>query len=362
MNKNTKLILALASSLLLVGCGNSNSSSSPTDSGSEDSSRTLTDSTSSSNQDESSSSSEEEINLAIDEVSDILPGKTVQLVTKNNGVAVEATYEIVEGEAGIYSSISETGLFQAGAYEEVVTVKASYKGVGTTINISVVAPVLDDAKLNIPSSWKASSDVISEDETKEGTVSFEFVKDEAAVLVDTMLDYSVGLKAEGGKVYQVKGNATEAKFNYTKDLQKDVTVDDFNSDGNLASVINAASLEFFGFDEESGTYEFDPIIGEDEEETVDPIEELMYALGFIDDGFNTYTIQIDPETMAFKEIVAIEVDDEGYEVDRLELNITSIEELSITITGEKVSDGGTGEGGVEEPFEPDPVESSEEGE
>lgn len=354
MNKNTKLILALASSLLLVGCGNSNSSSSPIDSGSEDSSRTPDDST--------SSSSHEEINLAIDKVSDILPGKTVQLVTKNNGVAVEATYEIEEGTIEIYSSVSETGLFQAGAYEEVVTVKASYKGVSATVNINVVAPVLDDAKLNIPSSWKASSDVISEDETQEGTVSFEFIKDEAAVLVDTMLDYSIGLTTIGGKVYQVKGNATKAKFNYTEDLQKDVTVDDFNSDGNLASVINAASLEFFGYDEESGTYEFDPIVDEAAEEVVDPIEELMNALGFIDDGFNAYTIQIDPETMAFKEIVAIEVDDEGYEVDRLELNITPIEELSITITGEKVSDGGTGEGGVEEPFEPDPVESSEEGE
>lgn len=355
MNKNTKLILALASSLLLVGCGNSNSSSSPIDSGSEDSSRTPDDST--------SSSSNEEINLAIDEISDILPGKTVQLVTKNNGVAVEATYEIEEGSIEIYSSVSETGLFKAGAYEEVVTVKASYKGASATVNISVVAPVLDDAKLNIPSSWKASSDVISEDETQEGTISFEFIKDEAAVLVDTLIDSSVGLIAEGSKVYQVKGNGTEAKFNYTEDFQKDVTVDDFNSDGNLGSVINAASLEFFGYDEESGTYEFDPIIDEDEgEEVVNPIEELMYALGFIEDGFNAYTIQIDPETMAFKEIVAIEVDDEGYEVDRLELNITPIEELSITITGEKVSDGGTGDGGVEEPFEPGPVESSEEGE
>lgn len=348
MKNNYKLVLCLASSLLLVGCGDSRSSSTTEDTGTSEVTNTDTKVSTT----ETTTQTTEEVVVTIDEVAPLLPGKSVQLVAKVKGEAVTATWEIVT--TGTECEVSSTGLFKAGAYAEAVEVKASYEGASATTTVTVAAPTLDAAKVNVPSSWRAT--VALEGETDEiktvGTV--EFVEGKGVSITSTSEKKSAGYLIEEGEVYQFNGDLTKATFNYVANkVSPTTTKEDVARIFSLSAAVRVDELKFFGLNEENNTYEFDPHY--DETYEVSAIESLVYSFSLDKLGFNSFTVIIDAETLAFKDITLLALDDENQETARMELNITPIEDFSITVTGEHVSDGGEGEGGVTEPFEPDPV-------
>ena len=71
-----------------------------------------------------------------------------------------------------------------------------------------------EAKINVPSSWRAT--VALEGETDEiqtvGTV--EFVEGKGVSITSTSEKKSVGYLIEEGEVYQFQGDLTKATFNY----------------------------------------------------------------------------------------------------------------------------------------------------
>lgn len=349
MKNNYKLVLCLASSLLLMGCGNSRSSSTTEDTGRSEVTNTDTKVSTT----ETTTQTTEEVVVTIDEVAPLLPGKSVQLVAKVKGEAVTAAWEIVTTETDC--KVSATGLFKAGVYAERVKVKATYEGASATVDVTVAAPTLDVAKVNVPSSWRAT--VALEGETDEiqtvGTV--EFVEGKGVLITSTTENKSAGYLIEEGEVYQFNGDLTKATFNYVANkISPTTTKEDVARIFSLSAAVRVDELEFFGLNEENNTYEFDPDnYGATYEGSA--IESLMYSFSLDKLGFNSFTVIIDAETLAFKDIAILSVDDQGYETARVELGITPIEDFSVTVTGEHVSDGGEGEGGVTEPFEPDPV-------
>lgn len=352
MKNNYKLVLCLASSLLLMGCGNSRSSSTTEDTGTSEVTNTDTKVSTTETTTETTTVTTEQIVVAIDEVEPLLPGKSVQLVAKVKGEAVTAAWEIVTTETDC--EVSAAGLFKAGAYEEAVKVKATYEGVSATTNISVVAPTLDASKINVPASWRAT--VALEGETDEvqtvGTV--EFVEGKGVLITSISEKKSAGYLIEEGEVYQFQGDLTKATFNYVANkISPTTTKEDVAKLFSLSAAVRVDELDFFCLNEENNTYEFDPDYGATYEDSA--IESLVYSFSLDKLGFNSFTVIIDAETLAFKDIAILAIDSQGAETARMELGITAIEDFSVTVTGEHVSDGGEGEGGVTEPFEPDPV-------
>lgn len=352
MKNNYKLVLCLASSLLLMGCGNSRSSSTTEDTGTSEVTNTDTKVSTTETTTETTTVTTEQIVVTIDEVAPLLPGKSVQLVAKVKGEAVTATWEIVTTKTDC--EVSAAGLFKAGVFAENVKVKATYEGVSATTNISVVAPTLDASKINVPASWRAT--VALEGETDEvqtvGTV--EFVEGKGALITSTSEKKSVGYLIEENEVYQFQGDLSKATFNYVANkISPTTTKEDIAKLFSLSAAVRVDELDFFCLNEENNTYEFDPDYGETYEDSA--IESLMYSFSLDDLGFNSFTVIIDAETLAFKDIAILAIDSQGAETARMELGITAIEDFSITVTGEHVSDGGEGTGGVEEPFEPDPA-------
>lgn len=348
MKNNYKLVLCLASSLLLMGCGNSRSSSTTEDTGTSEVTNTDTKVSTT----ETTTQTTEEVVVTIDEVAPLLPGKSVQLVAKVKGEAVTAAWEIVTTETDC--EVSAAGLFKAGAYEEAVKVKATYEGVSATATVTVAAPTLDASKISVPASWRAT--VALEGETDEvqtvGTV--EFVEGKGALITSASEKKSVGYLIEEGEVYQFQGDLTKATFNYVANkISPTTTKEDIAKLFSLSAAVRVDELDFFCLNEENNTYEFDPDYGETYE--VSAIESLVYSFSLDKLGFNSFTVIFDAETLTFKDIALLALDDEDQETARMELGITAIEDFSITVTGEHVSDGGEGEGGVTEPFEPDPV-------
>lgn len=348
MKNNYKLVLCLASSLLLMGCGNSRSSSTTEDTGTSEVTNTDTKVSTT----ETTTQTTEEVVVTIDEVAPLLPGKSVQLVAKVKGEAVTAAWEIVTTETDC--KVSATGLFKAGAYTERVKVKATYEGASATVDVTVAAPTLDETKVNVPSSWRAT--VALEGETDEiktvGTV--EFVEGKGVLITSTTENKSAGYLIEEGEVYQFNGDLTKATFNYVANkISPTTTKEDVARIFSLSAAVRVDELKFFGLNEENNTYEFDPHYSETYEDSA--IESLVYFFSLDKLGFNSFTVIFDAETLTFKDIAILALDDEDQETARMELGITTIEDFSITVTGEHVSDGGEGTGGVEEPFEPDPV-------
>lgn len=352
MKNNYKLVLCLASSLLLMGCGNSRSSSTTEDTGTSEVTNTDTKVSTTETTTETTTVTTEQIVVTIDEVAPLLPGKSVQLVAKVKGEAVAAAWEMVT--TGAESEVSATGLFKAGVYAEQVEVKASYEGASATTTVTVAAPTLDASKISVPASWRAT--VALEGETDEvqtvGTV--EFVEGKGALITSASEKKSVGYLIEEGEVYQFQGDLTKATFNYVANkISPTTTKEDIAKLFSLSAAVRVDELDFFCLNEENNTYEFGPDYGETYEGSA--IESLMYSFSLDDLGFNSFTVIIDAETLAFKDIAILAIDSQGAETARMELGITAIEDFSITVTGEHVSDGGEGEGGVTEPFEPDPA-------
>lgn len=352
MKNNYKLVLCLASSLLLMGCGNSRSSSTTEDTGTSEVTNTDTKVSTTETTTETSTVTTEQVVVTIDEVEPLLPGKSVQLVAKVKGEAVTATWEIVTTDTDC--EVSATGLFKAGVFAENVKVKATYEGVSATTNISVAAPTLDASKINVPASWRAT--VALEGETDEvqtvGTV--EFVEGKGALITSTSEKKSVGYLIEEGEVYQFQGDLSKATFNYVANkISPTTTKEQIASLFNLSAAVRVDELEFFCLNEENNTYEFDSDYGETYEGSA--IESLVSLYSLDKLGFNSFTVVIDAETLAFKDIAILAIDSQNLETARIELGVTAIEDFSVTVTGEHVSDGGEGEGGVTEPFEPDPV-------
>lgn len=352
MKNNYKLVLCLASSLLLMGCGNSRSSSTTEDTGTSEVTNTDTKVSTTETTTETTTVTTEQIVVTIDEVAPLLPGKSVQLVAKVKGEAVAAAWEMVT--TGAESEVSATGLFKAGVYAEQVEVKASYEGASATTTVTVAAPTLDASKINVPASWRAT--VALEGETDEvqtvGTV--EFVEGKGALITSASEKKSVGYLIEEGEVYQFSGDLTKATFNYVANkISPTTTKEDIAKLFSLSAAVRVNELKFFGLNEENNTYEFDPHYSETYEDSA--IESLVYSFSLDKLGFNSFTVIFDAETLTFKDIALLALDDEDQETARMELGITAIEDFSITVTGEHVSDGGEGEGGVTEPFEPDPV-------
>ncbi len=356
MKNNYKLVLCLASSLLLMGCGNSRSSSTTEDTGTSEVTNTdtkvTTTETTTVTTTETTTQTTEEVVVTIDEVAPLLPGKSVQLVAKVKGEAVAATWEMVT--TGTESEVSATGLFKAGAYAETVEVKASYEGASATTTVTVAAPTLDEAKINVPSSWRATVALEGETDAKQTVGTVEFVEGKGVLLTSATENKSVGYLIEEGEVYQFSGDLTKATFNYVANkISPTTTKEDVAKLFSLSAAVRVNELKFFGLNEENNTYEFDPHYSETYEDSA--IESLVYFFSLDKLGFNSFTVIIDAETLAFKDITLLALDDEDQETARMELGITAIEDFSITVTGEHVSDGGEGTGGVEEPFEPDPV-------
>ena len=356
MKNNYKLVLCLASSLLLMGCGNSRSSSTTEDTGTSEVTNTdtkvSTTETTTVSTTETTTQTTEEVVVTIDEVAPLLPGKSVQLVAKVKGEAVTAAWEIVT--TGTESEVSATGLFKAGAYAEAVEVKASYEGASATTTVTVAAPTLDASKISVPASWRATVAVEGETDAKQTIGTVEFVEGKGVLLTSTSEKKSVGYLIEEGEVYQFQGDLTKATFNYVANkISPTTTKEDVAKLFSLSAAVRVNELKFFGLNEENNTYEFDPHYSETYEDSA--IESLVYFFSLDKLGFNSFTVIFDAETLTFKDIALLALDDEDQETARMELGITAIEDFSITVTGEHVSDGGEGEGGVTEPFEPDPV-------
>lgn len=356
MKNNYKLVLCLASSLLLMGCGNSRSSSTTEDTGTSEVTNTdtkvTTTETTTVTTTETTTQTTEEVVVAIDEVAPLLPGKSVQLVAKVKGEAVTAAWEMVT--TGTECEVSATGLFKAGAYAGQVEVKASYEGASATTKVTVAAPTLDASKINVPSSWRATVAVEGETDEIQTVGTVEFVEGKGVLLTSTSEKKSVGYLIEEGEVYQFSGDLTKATFNYVANkISPTTTKEDVAKLFSLSAAVRVDELKFFGLNEENNTYEFDPHYSETYEDSA--IESLVYFFSLDKLGFNSFTVIFDAETLAFKDIALLALDDEDQETARIELGITAIEDFSITVTGEHVSDGGEGTGGVEEPFEPDPV-------
>ncbi len=348
MKNNYKLVLCLASSLLLMGCGNSRSSSTTEDTGTSEVTNTDTKVSTT----ETTTQTTEEVVVTIDEVAPLLPGKSVQLVAKVKGEAVTAAWEMVT--TGTESEVSATGLFKAGAYAEQVEVKASYEGASATTKVTVAAPTLDASKINVPSSWRATVAVEGETDEIQTVGTVEFVEGKGVLLTSTSEKKSVGYLIEEGEVYQFQGDLTKATFNYVANkISPTTTKEDVAKLFSLSAAVRVDELKFFGLNEENNTYEFDPHYSETYEDSA--IESLVYFFSLDKLGFNSFTVIFDAETLTFKDIALLALDDEDHETARMELGITAIEDFSVTIAGEHVSDGGEGTGGVEEPFEPDPV-------
>lgn len=352
MKNNYKLVLCLASSLLLMGCGNSRSSSTTEDTGTSEVTNTDTKVSTTETTTETSTVTTEEIVVTIDEVEPLLPGKSVQLVAKVKGEAVTAAWEMVT--TGTECEVSATGLFKAGAYAEAVEVKASYEGASATTTVTVAAPTLDASKINVPSSWRATVALKGETDEVQTVGTVEFVEGKGALITSASEKKSVGYLIEENEVYQFEGDLTKATFNYVANkISPTTTKEQIAKLFNLSAAVRVDELEFFCLNEESNTYEFDPDYGETYEGSA--IETLASLYSLDDLGFNSFTVIFDAETLAFKDIALLALDDEDQETARMELGITAIEDFSVAIAGEHVSDGGEGTGGVEEPFEPDPV-------
>lgn len=348
MKNNYKLVLCLASSLLLMGCGNSRSSSTTEDTGTSEVTNTDTKVSTT----ETTTKTTEEVVVTIDEVAPLLPGKSVQLVAKVKGETVTATWEMVT--TGTESEVSATGLFKAGAYAEAVEVKASYEGASATTTVTVAAPTLDEAKINVPSSWRATVALEGETDAKQTVGTVEFVEGKGVLLTSATENKSVGYLIEEGEVYQFQGDLTKATFNYAANkISPTTTKEDVAKLFSLSAAVRVDELKFFVLNEENNTYEFDPHYSETYEDSA--IESLVYFFSLDKLGFNSFTVIFDAETLTFKDIAILALDDEDQETARMELGITTIKDFSITVTGEHVSDGGEGTGGIEEPFEPDPV-------
>lgn len=348
MKNNYKLVLCLASSLLLMGCGNSRSSSTTEDTGTSEVTNTDTKVSTT----ETTTQTTEEVVVTIDEVAPLLPGKSVQLVAKVKGEAVTAAWEIVT--TGTDCEVSATGLFKAGAYAEAVEVKASYEGASATTTVTVAAPTLDASKINVPASWRATVAVEGETDEIQTVGTVEFVEGKGVSITSTSEKKSAGYLIEEGEVYQFQGDLTKATFNYVANkISPTTTKEDVAKLFSLSAAVRVDELKFFGLNEENNTYEFDPHYSETYEDSA--IESLVHSFSLEKLGFNSFTVIFDAETLTFKDIALLALDDEDQETDRMELAITAIEDFSVTIAGEHVSDGGEGTGGVEEPFEPDPV-------
>lgn len=355
MKNNYKLVLCLASSLLLMGCGNSTSSSTTDDAGTSEVTKTDTKVSTTETTTETSTVTTEEIVVTIDEVEPLLPGNSVQLVAKVKGEAVSAAWEIVTTETEC--EVSAAGLFKAGAFAEVVKVKATYEGASATVNVTVAAPTLDASKISVPASWRATVALEGEEDEKQTVGTAEFVEGKGVLITSASEKKSVGYLIEEDEVYQFQGDLTKATFNYVANkISPATTKEDIAGLFNLSAAVRVDELEFYCLNEENNTYEFDPNYSEAYEGSA--IESLVSLFSLDDLGFNTFTVIIDAETSAFKDIAVLALDGEGYETARIELGITAIEDFSITVTGERVSDGGEGEGGVVEPFEPDPSETT----
>ena len=356
MKNNYKLVLCLASSLLLMGCGNSRSSSTTEDTGTSEVTNTdtkvSTTETTTVTTTETTTQTTEEVVVTIDEVAPLLPGKSVQLVAKVKGEAVTAAWEMVT--TGTESEVSATGLFKAGAYAEAVEVKASYEGASATTTVTVAAPTLDASKINVPSSWRATVALEGKTDETQTVGTVEFVEGKGVLLTSTSEKKSAGYLIEEGEVYQFNGDLTKATFNYVANkVSPTTTKEDVARIFSLSAAVRVDELKFFGLNEENNTYEFDPHYSETYEDSA--IESLVYFFSLDKLGFNSFTVIFDAETLTFKDIALLALDDEDQETARMELGIAAIEDFSVTITGEHVSDGGEGEGGVTEPFEPDPV-------
>lgn len=341
-----KILLCLASSLFLVGCGgNSNdSSSSPID---EVSTSDVT-STTGDDTGTSSNTSEEEKVVTIDEVVDLLPGKTVQMIAKLNGTITSASWSMVNANK-TESTITAEGLLKAGIYAGEVTVKATIGEASATATVSIVEPTIDVAKLGIPTSYKVT--YYSETETEPTPLSsLEFVKGKG-VYLDLTADatehgseYKGGVIAEGDKLYNFAVTDDAAKFNYGADVREE-TIDELNASFDLAGSINSTNYDFLYLDDEYNKFMFEP--KEDYKAAVEL--GILDELGMIDNGYETFCLGVDATTFAFAGLYGV-MDYEG-EYYLFAMGLDEITDLSVTPVGENVSDGGEGEGGIEEPFE-----------
>ncbi len=349
-NMKNKLLLCLASSLFLVGCGGNSteSSSTPIDEASTSQTSTETaDSSSSGGSGTSSNTSEEERVVTIEEVNSLLPGKTTQLVAKLNGVETAAAWTMVD-DGDTESTLSAEGLLKAGITIGEVSVKATIGKAEGTLTITIQEPTIDVEKLGVPTSYKVT--YYSEAESEPTPLaSLEFVKDKG-IYLDMSADaseygeeYKGGIIAEEDKLYNFNVVNNEATFNYNTDAREE-TISTFNNSFDLAGSINSTNYDFLYLDEDYNEYMYEPKLDYDASVEFG----IMQELSMIENGYESFCIGVDATSLALTCLYGVmEYEGEYY---FFEMGLDEITDLSVTPVGENVSDGGEGEGGVEEPF------------
>ncbi|HBX24992.1 MAG TPA: hypothetical protein DEF61_01710 [Firmicutes bacterium] len=345
-----KLLLCLASSLFLVGCGGNSTESSSTPVDEASTSQTSTDTTDSNSFEDSgtsSNSSEEEQVVTIEEVTGLLPGKTIQLVAKLNGVESNATWAMVD-DGDTESTLTAEGLLKAGVTVGEVSVKATIGKAEGSLTIAIEEPTIDVDKLGVPTSYKVT--YYSETETEPTPLaSLEFVKDKG-IYLDMSADASEygeefkgGIIAESDTLYNFLVTGNEAKFNYNTDAREE-TLTALNNSFDLAGSINSTNYDFLYLDEYYNEYMYEPKLDYDASVEFG----IMQELSMIENGYESFCIGVDATTLALTCLYGVmEYEGEYY---FFEMGLDEITDLSVTPVGENVSDGGEGEGGVEEPF------------
>lgn len=319
MKKYTKILLALSSILILVGCnGNSSSQSEETN----------------------QSSSFVDETLTIQDIS-ILPGDNVQLIAKVGNKTVEANWEVLD-KGKTNASISEDGILNAGIFSGIIKIKATYNELEVEKEIEIETPIIDDAKINIPSSYKTSMKVNTGKFDSLGNpineVGVEFVKDKGFFI---SLGEG-GVVIEDDKVYNYEVTLDGAKFNYGVDLEEKATPKDINDSFDLKSSITSDRYEFYFLSKESNEYIFQM----SEETASNCVAEPMVFtfMGLFNMGINGVCVGVDAITMEYKDLYGVS-GNKFYP-----LHLEKIDSLSVNPVGEYVSNGGEEDGGVEEIF------------
>lgn len=319
MKKYTKILLALSSILILAGCNDNSSSQS---------------------EEVNQSSSFVDETLTIQDIS-ILPGDNVQLIAKVGNKTVEANWEVLD-KGKTNASISEDGILNAGIFSGIIKIKATYNELEVEKEIEIETPIIDDAKINIPSSYKTSMKVNTGKFDSLGNpineVGVEFVKDKGFFI---SLGEG-GVVIEDDKVYNYEVTLDGAKFNYGVDLEEKATPKDINDSFDLKSSITSDRYEFYFLSKESNEYIFQM----SEETSSNCVAEPMVFtfMGLFNMGINGVCVGVDAITMEYKDLYGVS-GNKFYP-----LHLEKIDSLSVNPVGEYVSNGGKEDGGVEEIF------------
>ncbi len=322
MKNNRKSLLAFFLSFFLVGCGPISSSLSENE------------------KSQSSSFAEEEKELLIQDIS-ILPGEKTNLIAKLGEEVVDAKFEILDlGKTN--ATVSEDGFLDAGIFAGTIKIKATYEKWEASKDVVITAPIIDDSKINIPSSYKTSINVKTGNVDSLGNpineIGLEFVKDKGFFL-------SLG---EGGciiendKVYNYEVTKDGAKFNYGSDLEEEATVKDINDSFDLKSSITSSRYEFYFLNKESNEYIFQMNANTAATCVAEPT--IFTFMGLFNMGINGVCVGVSATTNEYSDLYGT-TGNKFYP-----LHLTSIDDLSVNPVGEYLSDGGAAEGGFEETF------------